>query len=75
MSAPHEAAIKDATPKALLPPEEQPPPEVVAAPVVPEKAAKGKGKVAAAAGRKGSKTAIKPVVEVRNSLLALPYAR
>lgn len=67
MSAPHEAAIKNATPKALLPPEEQPPSEPVAAPVVPEKGTKGKGKGAAAtaAGRKGSKTAIKPVVEVR----------
>lgn len=73
-SAPHEAAIRQATPKALLSPEELAKQEPVAAtPAVPEKGgAKGKGKTAAApAGRKGSKGAIKPALEVPDDLLSL----
>ena len=73
-SAPHEAAIRRATPNALLPPEEQEPREpAVATPAVPEKGgAKGKGKGAAAvAGRKGSKGAVKPALEIPDDPLSL----
>ena len=75
-SAPHEAAIRQATPKALLSPEEQAELEAAAAtPAVPEKGgAKGKGKGAAApaaAGRKGSKGAVKPALEVPDDPLSL----
>lgn len=76
-SAPHEAAIRHATPKALLSPEEQTEQESVAASSgVPEKggAAKGKGKGVAApasAGRRGSKGAIKPALEAPDDPLSL----
>lgn len=65
MSSLHEAAIRQATPKALLPPgEETPEPEPVIA--VPEKSPKGsKGKAAGAAvARRGSKEDPKPAVQV-----------
>lgn len=75
-SAPHEAAIRQATPEALLSPEEQAELEPAAAtPAVPEKGgAKGKGKGAAApaaAGRKGSRGAVKPALEVPDDQLSL----
>lgn len=75
-SATHEAAIRQATPKALLPPEEQAERETAeATPAVPEKGgAKGKGKGAAAsaaAGRKGSKGTVKPALEVPDDPLSL----
>ena len=72
MSPPHEAAIKQATPQALLPPEERTPEDPTpAASAASDKAGKGKsakakGKGAAAsAGRKGSKGGGKPALEVR----------
>ncbi|CAN0076157.1 unnamed protein product, partial [Hapterophycus canaliculatus] len=79
-STPHEAAIRQATPNALLPPEEQAPQDLaLAAPALPEKGgAKGKGKGAAAAaaaasgaGRKGSKGMVKPALEVPDDPLSL----
>lgn len=76
-SAPHEAAIRQATPKALLSPEDQAEQELaVATPAVSDKGggAKGKGKGAAApgaAGRKGSRGAVKPALEVPDDPLSL----
>ncbi|CAM9629632.1 unnamed protein product, partial [Ectocarpus sp. 4 AP-2014] len=75
-SAPHEAAIREATPNGLLPPEEQAQKEseTAAAAAVPEKGgAKGKGKgvTAAPAGRKGSKGAVKPALEVPDDPISL----
>ncbi|CAN0510644.1 unnamed protein product, partial [Ectocarpus sp. 8 AP-2014] len=76
-SAPHEAAIREATPNALLPPEERAQKEsetTAAAAAVPEKGgAKGKGKGApvAPAGRKGSKGVVKPALEVPDDPISL----
>lgn len=76
-SAEHDAAIRRATPNALLPPEEQAPPEpATPVPAVPEKGgARGKGKGAAAAAtaavRKGSKGGGKPALEVPEDPLSL----
>ncbi len=70
-AAPHEAAIRRVTPKALLPPGEQDEPPATT-PAIPEKGgAKGKGKGAAAAGRKGSKGAVKPALEIPDDPLSL----
>lgn len=75
-SAPHEAAIREATPNGLLPPEEQAlkESETAAAAAVPEKGGgkgKGKGATAAPAGPKGSKGVVKPALELPDDPISL----